>query len=273
MAKHDTGSMTETLAQELASELDRNVLERKEIDRLTIRYPALSLSDAYRIQELGIELRVAREDRVVGMKMGLTSKAKMRQVSVDSPIYGVLTRSMILSSGAVTRVSERIHPKIEPEIAFVLSKPLKGIVSADEALAACGRISAAMEIIDSRYRNFEFQLPDVIADNCSSSGFVIGTGIATPEDVFAGRLDLGNLGMVMSVDGKPAQMGSSAAIYGHPIESLRELCRMLSERGKGLEKGQIVLAGGATAAIELKAGTKIETEVQGLGKVSLEVHA
>lgn len=236
-----------------------------EIDKLTDRAP-LTIPEAYEIQNEVLKILYARGDRRAGYKMGLTSKAKMKQMGVHQPIYGVLTEKMRIASGSSFDFKGRIHPKIEPEIAFLIGKDLRGKVSADEALAACSGVCAAMEIIDSRYRNFNFTLPDVIADNCSSSAFVLGETIRKPSEI-----DLGNLGMILEVNGKPVQFGSSAAIYGHPAASLAELCAMLAEQDQGLHAGDIVLAGAATAAIPLESGQLIKTLVQDLDSVSLKI--
>jgi 2-oxo-3-hexenedioate decarboxylase len=260
--------MSNTSAQTPVQEFARIVTDAYfgayEIDKLTDRSP-FSISEAYAIQAQGLEILYSQGDRRVGYKMGLTSKAKMKQMGVHQPIYGVLTEKMRIASGSTFGFQGRIHPKIEPEIAFLIGKDLQGKVTSEEALAACSGVCAAMEIIDSRYRNFNFTLPDVIADNCSSSAFVLGETIRKPSEI-----DLGNLGMLMEVNGKPVQFGSSSAIYGHPAGSLAELCAMLAEEGKGLHAGDIVLAGAATAAISLEPGQEIKTLVQDLEFVSLK---
>jgi 2-oxo-3-hexenedioate decarboxylase len=239
--------------------------EAYEIEKLTDQQ-AISIPEAYLIQDEALKILFSRGDALVGWKMGLTSKAKMKQMGVDSPIYGALTRKMQIQDGAPFSLKGRIHPKIEPEIAFMIGEDLKGKPTEAQALAACSGVCAAMEIIDSRYKNFNFTLPDVIADNCSSSAFVLGKVLKSPRDV-----DLGNLGMVLEQDGKAVQFGSSAAIYGNPATSLCELVYMLSERGLGLKKGQIVLAGAATAAIAMGANSKITLRVKDLGTVSVPI--
>jgi 2-oxo-3-hexenedioate decarboxylase len=236
-----------------------------EIDKLTDQTP-LTLPQAYAIQDQALKILADRGDRRIGYKMGLTSKAKMKQMGVHQPIYGVLTEKMRVASGSTFSLRGRIHPKIEPEIAFLIGRDLEGKVSPEEAMSACSGVCAAMEIIDSRYRNFNFTLPDVIADNCSSSAFVLGETIRKPAEI-----DLGNLGMLMEINGKPVQFGSSSAIYGHPAASLAELCAMLSEQGQRLRAGDIVLAGAATAALSLEPGQEIQTSVQDLGSVRLIV--
>lgn len=236
-----------------------------EIDKLTDQHP-LTIEQAYDIQEKALNILLERGDPIIGWKMGLTSKAKMKQMGVDQPIYGALTKKMQIKSSANFSLSGRIHPKIEPEVAFILGQDIEGKPTIEEALSACSGVCAAMEIIDSRYKNFNFTLPDVIADNCSSSAFVLGNLIKNPREI-----DLGNLGMVLEQDGKAAQFGSSAAIFGHPAASLCELVHMLAKRKLGLKKGQIVLAGASTAAIPMTSNSRISLRVQDLGSVEISL--
>ncbi|NMO21132.1 4-oxalocrotonate decarboxylase [Pyxidicoccus fallax] len=251
--------------QELARALDAARLERREVAPLTREVPQLSLPDAYAIQEAGIRLRLSRGERVVGLKMGLTSEAKRRQMNLDSPVYGVLTDRMQVPADGVVRLSEGIHPKIEPEIAFRIGRELKGKVTRDEALDACVSVFAAMEILDSRYRDFKyFSLPDVVADNSSSSLFVLGTAEHPPR-----AMDLTRLEMKMSVNGEVVQAARSDAISGDPVVSLLQLCELLAERGQVLPAGSIVLAGAATAAHMLKPGDRVQLTVEGLGSVAV----
>ncbi|MDR3420883.1 MAG: fumarylacetoacetate hydrolase family protein, partial [Xanthobacteraceae bacterium] len=206
----------------------------------------LEIEEAYAVQALSLERRFARGEKLVGIKMGLTSRAKMIQVGVDEVIWGRLTDAMRLEEGGSLSKKRYVHPRIEPELAFLMRRELSGEVSAAEALSAVEAIAPAMEIIDSRYENFKFALPDVIADNSSSSGFVVGNW-ARPDQ------DFSNLGIVVEVDGRAVQIGSTAAILGHPIRSLVAAARAASGIG-GLKPGWIVLAGGATAAHALNVG-------------------
>jgi 2-oxo-3-hexenedioate decarboxylase len=254
------------ILEQIARTLDGCVLNAREIKRFTLEYPSFSIAEGYTVQDQGIAMRTARGEKIVGLKMGLTSRAKMKQMGVESPIMGVLTSSMIIKNGGVLRLEGRIHPKVEPEVAFLIDQPLRGRVTREQALAACKGVVAAVEVIDSRYENFDFQLPDVVADNCSGSGFILGDVIKSVDD-----LDLGNLGMVMSVSGEATQFGSSSAILGHPADSLVELVHMLEPLGRGVEPGMIVLAGGATAAVRVAHGARVVTEVQGLGKIEFTV--
>jgi 2-oxo-3-hexenedioate decarboxylase len=251
--------------EELARALDSARLERREVAPLTRELPQLALADAYAIQEGGIRLRLSRGERVVGLKMGLTSEAKRRQMNLDSPVYGVLTDRMQVPAGGVIQVGQGIHPKIEPEIAFRTSRELGGKVTREQVLDACASVFAAMEILDSRYRDFKyFSLPDVVADNSSSSLFVLGTEEHPPR-----ALDLTRLEMKMSVNGEVVQAARSDAISGDPVVSVIQLCELLAQRGQVLPAGSIVLAGAATAAHMLRPGDRVQLTVEGLGSVAV----
>lgn len=224
----------------------------------------LSLDTAYAIQAASIARRLARGERRVGVKMGFTSRAKMVQMGLSDVIWGRLTDAMQQEEGGSVDFKRFVHPRVEPEIAFVLKKPLAGNVTAAEAMAAVEAIAPALEIIDSRYRDFKFTLPEVIADNASSSGFVVGPWCDP-------RTESANLGMVLALDGRPVQVGSSAALLGHPMRSLVAAARLSAAAGEPLQAGWIVLAGGATPAEWIKPGQHVSLEVQSLGAVGLRV--
>lgn len=251
-----------TLAS-LAEIVDNAALTAGEIPQFT-QTMDLGIEDAYAVQAMSVARRVARGETRVGMKMGLTSRAKMVQVGVSDVIWGRLTDAMRVEEGGVISMRRYVHPRVEPEIAFLLGAPLAGEVSNAEALAAVAAVAPALEIIDSRYQDFKFALADVIADNSSSSGFVLGNWAAP-------GVDFGNLGIVLEVDGRPVQIGSSAAILGHPIRSLVAAARMVARAGERLEPGSIVLAGGATAAHPLAAGMAVKGHFETLGGVGFSV--
>ncbi len=224
----------------------------------------LTESEGYDIQAASIGRRVARGEKRVGVKMGFTSRAKMIQMGIDDMIWGRLTDSMVIEDGETISMADYVHPRVEPEIAFLLGRPLAGTVTGAEALAAVEAVAPAMEIIDSRYRNFKFSLADVVADNCSSSGFVVGSW----QDAEA---DLGNLGMILEFNGRPRQIGSSAAILGNPVRALVAASRLSTAAGEPLQAGWIVMAGGATAAEALSPGDYVRNCVQHLGTVAFSV--
>lgn len=247
----------------MAEIVDQAALTATEIPQFSDER-ALGMDEAYAVQALSMQRRYARGERRIGIKMGLTSRAKMVQVGVSDVILGRLTDAMREEEGGNVSMARFIHPRVEPEIAFLLKRPLAGQVSAMEAMTCVEAVAPAIEIIDSRYRNFRFDVGDVIADNASSSGFALGQWCA-PD------VDLGNLGMVLSVDGRPGEIGSSAAILGHPVRSLVAAARMVEQLGEELRTGDIVLAGGATAAIAVAAGQAISLDVERLGRCAFNM--
>ncbi|RDV37706.1 4-oxalocrotonate decarboxylase [Bradymonadaceae bacterium TMQ3] len=259
-------ALSEETIEAVAAKVDEAARTTTPLVMLTAEIPELTLDEAYTIQRASMARRFERGETLVGMKMGLTSRAKMEQMGVHEPIYGHLTSSMTLSDGAMIAHGDYCHPRVEPEIAFVMGEDISGTPTPQEALRAVSGVCGALEIIDSRYKDFKFTLIDVVADNASSTGYVLGTKLAHPA-----TLELGNLGMVMSVNGQVVETGSSAAILEHPARSLAALIKMLNARGEGLKKGQVVLAGGATKAVALKPGDQVTLEVEGLGRVELGV--
>jgi 2-oxo-3-hexenedioate decarboxylase len=246
----------------LAGILDKAVGAATPVPQLTGR-AELSLDDAYAIQKAGVALRTGRGERVIGLKMGFTSRAKAVQMGVHELIYGRLTDAMVVDDGGVVELKRYCHARVEPEIAFRLAKPLEGAVGVVEAYAAVDAAAPALELIDSRYQDFKFSLVDVVADNASSSGVALGPWRRPPEDP-------SNLGVVMSFDGRPVQIGSTAAVLGDPVRSLAAAVRMLAARGERLEAGDIVMTGGATAAEALRPHSYVQNEIQGLGRVGFK---
>lgn len=249
-----------TTIRAVARRLDDAARQGQAIEQVTVQMPELDLDDAYAIQAQLAALRIARGERIAGVKMGFTSRAKMRQMGVSDLIWGRLGAGMELPDGAVFDMSTAIHPRVETELAFILRRPLCGPVSTTEARNAIEAVLRALEIIDSRYRDFRFNVVDVVADNASARGFVLG-------EPASARMDFSNLGMVLHLDGQVVQTGSSAAILGHPLRGLMEAARLAGERGARLEAGEIVLAGAATAAVALRPGCHVSATVQSLGRL------
>jgi 2-oxo-3-hexenedioate decarboxylase len=249
---------------EFARIVDEAARTATAIPQLTETHPALSAEEAYAVQALSVARRQTRGEKRAGYKMGLTSRAKMQQVGVSEVIWGRLTDAMRVEEGGELSRARYVHPRAEPEIAFIMRRPLEGRVTAAEALAAVEAVSPAIEIIDSRYKDFRFALPDVIADNSSSSGFLLGAWHRPDTDV-------ANLGLLVEVDGQVVQVGSSAAILGHPLRSLVAAARLVAAAGERLEPGDIVLAGGATAAHPLSPGQYVRAEFEAIGSVSFTI--
>lgn len=224
----------------------------------------MTVDEAYLVQAMALERRYARGERQIGIKMGLTSRAKMQQVGVDELLWGRLTNTMLVEDGGEVQMSNYVHPRAEPEVAFLMKKPLSGPVSPAQAMAAVEAIAPAIEIIDSRYKDFKFSLSDVVADNSSSSSFVVGPW-CKPD------IDTANLGVVFEFDGRPVQIGSTAAILGHPARSLAAASRMLGANMLTIEAGWIVMAGGVTAAEALRPGVHVSNTVENMGRVGFTV--
>jgi 2-oxo-3-hexenedioate decarboxylase len=251
---------------DLARIVDEAARDATAIAQLTETRPELTVEEGYAIQALSIARRRARGERRAGVKLGLTSRAKMQQVGVNEVVWGRLTDAMRAEEGGEISRARHVHPRAEPEIAFVLRRPLEGRVTAAEALAAVEAVAPAIEIIDSRYRNFRFALPDVVADNSSSAAFLLGGWHRADSDV-------ANLGIVVEVNGQAVQIGSSAAILGHPLRALVAAARLVAQAGERLEPGDIVLAGAATAAHPLTPGEYVRAEFEQLGSVAFTVAA
>ncbi|MFG1889139.1 2-keto-4-pentenoate hydratase [Micromonospora sp. NPDC049051] len=226
----------------------------------------LDVDAAYAVQTALIQRRLDRGERLVGLKMGLTSKAKMAQVGVDEVIWGRLTDTMRVPDGGTLDPSRFIHPRVEPEVAFLLDRLPEPGEPVGDFTDAVRAVAPAIEIIDSRYANFSFSLPDVIADNTSAAAFTIGAWSPVPDG-------LDNLGVLLEIDGRVAQVGSTAAILGDPRRALDEGIRLAGRHGVRLREGWVFLAGAATAAVPLKPGAHVRVVVEHLGTTSLRAAA
>ena len=223
----------------------------------------LDVDTAYAVQTVLVQRRLDRGERIVGLKMGLTSRAKMAQVGVDEVIWGRLTDAMRVPDGGTVDVAAFIHPRVEPEVAFLLDRlpePGEPLGSFTDAVRA---VAPAIELIDSRYADFTFSLPDVVADNTSAAAFVVGPWRPVPDG-------LDNLGVLLEIDGRVAQVGSTAAILGDPRRALEEGVRLAGRHGVRLAEGWVFLAGAATAAVPLRPGAHVRTVVEKLGTASLK---
>ena len=254
----------ETIAQ-LAEHLENCQLQAKDTPKITNDHPDMDWDDAYAIQDVILQRKLARGARVVGLKAGLTSHAKMKQMGVTDPVFGFLVDEYVVSEGATVNVSELIHPKVEPEIAFVLKHALKGPgCHIGAVLAATEFVMPGIEVIDSRYRDFKFDLKSVVADNTSAARFVVGGQAIRPEQV-----DLRTVGVVLEKNGEPVALGAGAAVLGHPAAAIAMLANHLGRRGQEIPAGSLILSGGVTEAVAVNAGDNVTLRVQGMGSVSL----
>lgn len=219
-----------------------------------------SLEEAYNIQKQLVEHRLDRGETITGYKLGFTSKAKMQQMGVDDLIWGVLTNAMEIKPDEHIDLNQYIHPRAEPEVAFKVSKPINRQLTIKELPQYIDKMTVAIEVIDSRYKNFKFSLEDVIADNCSSIGYCIGQWQDLKDDIT-------NLPIQLKFNDETVQSGMTQAILDNPYQSVIELSRLASENNLVLQPGQIILAGAATAAEWLKPELKVTAELQGFGEV------
>lgn len=235
------------------------------IPKLTNEYPGMTIGDGYAVQ---LELRkrfLAAGHKQTGWKAGLTSKAKMQQMGVNVPSIGFLTDRMARPENSAITVSDLVHPRVECEVAFVMKKALKGPNCSRQAvLDATDYVLPAVEIIDSRFSGFKFDLESVVADNGSSARYVGGGRARYPADI-----DLRTLGVVMEKNGEIATMGASAAVLGHPADAVAMLVNILGELGEELPAGSFVMSGGITEAVAVRPGDSIVARFQELGSVSM----
>lgn len=252
--------------EKLAKHCEDAELNAQEITKITDDYPLMTYEDAYDIQWTARANKEARGTKIVGMKMGLTSQAKMKQMGVPNPCYGYLADYFAYGDGAEIPIDELIHPKVEAEIAFVLKDDLNGPgCHIGDVLAATDFVMPAVEVIDSRYKDFKFDLKSVIADNSSSSRYVSGGRARKVED-----LDLKTLGVVMEINGEVVQLGAGAAVLGHPATAIAMLANMMGERGETLKAGSYILSGAITAAMSVKKGDNVTVKFQDLGSLSMK---
>lgn len=261
---HTATGLPDAEIERLAAFLHDAERDAREVDKITDDVPDLSIADAYAIQRALFARKEQQGARLVARKMGLTSFAKMTQMGVDKPIHGFLLAEGRVADGDAVPMRGLIHPKLEAEVAVTTSRELKGPnCSTEDALAAIDQVFAAIEVIDSRYRNFRFDLPSVIADNTSAARFVVGA-----SGVPAKGLDLPGLDVVLEKNGEVIASGSGAAVLGHPAASLAALANLLAESGQTLPAGTLVMTGGVTEAFAVQAGDHVRVTVRGVGTAS-----
>lgn len=256
-------TLTSAMLDALAARLAEAEAQRAPLAPLTDEHPTLGVSDAYAIQARGIATKCHAGARVLGHKAGYTSAAMQRQMGVTEPNYGVLLDTMLLSDGDVI-VDRLIHPRVEPEIAFVLGADLAGPdVTPEMVLAATTAVAPALEIVDSRFRDYRFRAPDNTADNSSAAALVLGAARVAPD-----ALDLAAVPVSLALNGVEIERGSGAAALGHPARAVAWIANALAVAGDRLRAGEIVIAGGLTAAPRLSAGDTVVATLPGIGTVS-----
>ena len=248
----------------LADTVDAAQRDAADIVKLTDAHPDMDLADGYAVQAELLRRWQAAGRRLTGYKGGLTSKAKMVQMGLDTPVFGVLIGDTCVADGGVIDMAELIHPKVEAEIAFVTSRDLSGEVSIDEVLDATEIVLPAIEVIDSRFKDFKFDIQSVVADNTSAARYVVGGAPRRPAG-----LDLALLGVVMERNGELVGTAAGAAVMGHPAASVVALVSWLAQTSQALPAGSLVMTGGVTEAVAVNAGDHVTARVQDLGTVGV----
>ena len=258
-------NLSTDIVETLARRLDECALDARDTLKITDEWPQMDWDDAYAIQDAMRRRQLQRGAKLIGYKAGLTSHAKMRQMGVDTPVFGYLVDTYSIDDGGTCEAKSLIHPKVEPEIAFVTKAELKGPgCHIGSVLAATDFVIAGIEIIDSRYRDFKFDLKSVVADNTSAARFVTGG-----RPMAVGGVDLRTIGIVMEKNGRPVSFGAGAAVLGHPAAAVAQLANHLGARGESIPAGSLILSGGITEAVAVESGDNVTLRVQGIGSTSV----
>jgi 2-keto-4-pentenoate hydratase len=257
-------SMTRSSLDVAAASLLQAAASGVPVDPPTRTWPGFDADDAYAVQLRNVAARLARGHVVVGHKVGLTSVAMQEMLGVSQPDYGHLLDDMAFGNGAALPRSGYIAPRIEPEIAFVLGGPLRGPgCTVDDVMAATATVAPALEIIDSRVRDWQIAFEDTVADNASSAAFVLGEPVPLDH-----RLDLAAVEVELLVDGELFDRGTGAAVLGHPAAAVAWLANTLADRGVVFEANHVVLPGSCTRAADATTRQHVEARFTDLGSVS-----
>jgi 2-oxopent-4-enoate/cis-2-oxohex-4-enoate hydratase len=225
----------------------------------------VTVDDAYAVQQHNVARRIARGERLVGRKIGITSKAVMEWLGVDQPDFGALLDTMAVDDGGVCPVSSLIAPRVEGEVAFVLARDLVSPrTTAVDVVDATAWIAASIEIIDSRVKDWKIKLVDTVADNASSARFVVSSTKASLAGV-----DLPLVGCALRKNGQVASSGAGAACLGNPVNAVAWLARTLAARGTPLKAGDLVLSGALCPVVPVEKGDVVEVDVGGIGRCSV----
>lgn len=235
------------------------------IDQPSVRHPGMDAADAYRIQQRIVAARVAAGERIVGWKVGLTSRVMQQMLGVSEPDHAAVLSGWLLEDGATIARADLIAPRVEAEIGFLLKAPLRGPgVTVQDVLAATAAVTACIEIIDSRVRDWRIALPDTVADLASCARVVVGR-TRVPVD----GLDLRLLGAVVEQNGEVAATGAGAAVLGHPAAGVAWAANTLGAVGVSLEPRQFAIPGAVHGAVPAGAGDTFTATFDRLGSVTV----
>lgn len=256
---------------ELAMALDTAERERVQIDHFSLAHPDMAITDSYAIQREWVRIKQARGRRQIGRKIGLTSRAMQRAVNITEPDYGILLDDMLFQDGSDIPHARFIEPRVEVELAFILSRPIAGeAVTIFDVLNAVDYVVPAIEIIDARIRRIDpatgkmRKVLDTISDNAANAGVVLGG-----RPVRADAVDLRWVSAIMFRNGVIEETGVAAAVLNHPANGPAWLARKLAPYGETLEAGEIILGGSFTAPIHVAVGDSVHVDYGALGSISV----
>ncbi|TDL72494.1 2-keto-4-pentenoate hydratase [Rhodococcus qingshengii] len=250
--------------QKAATALMEAEKEKKPIAPFTSSTEEISVDDAYKIQLYQIRRKVENGAAIVGKKIGLTSKAMQEMLNVNEPDYGHLLNDMMYGDGDTISLNKFIQPRIEFEIAFVLKRDLTGPgVTMNDVIDATDYVVPALEIIDSRIKDWQIKFEDTVADNGSSAGAIIGSTNAKLDD-----LDLAKVAMTVSRNGEFLDSAFGSAVMGHPAEAVAWLANALGSYGISLYAGEVILSGALSKAIPIEDGDTFTAEFEQIGVVT-----
>ncbi|MGH8454127.1 MAG: fumarylacetoacetate hydrolase family protein, partial [Nevskiales bacterium] len=253
--------------QRLGDELFAALRARSVLEPLTSREPAIEIDDAYRISLRFLERRTAEGERVIGKKIGVTSKPVQDMLGVHQPDFGFLLDSMHVADGSSVSLARAklIQPRAEGEIAFVLKKDLKGPgVTDEQVLDATDYVTPCFEIVDSRIRDWKINIQDTVADNASCGVFVIGAARVKPKS-----LDLAAVKMDIRKNGTHIASGLGSAVQGHPATAVAWLANTLGRFGIPFLAGEIILSGSLAPLLPITPGDRFEMSLTGIGEASI----
>lgn len=259
--------INDTVIKQLGDELYEALQSRTSLSPLIERYPDMTLEQAYQVSLQFLQRREAAGQKLIGKKIGVTSKAVQDMLNVHQPDFGFLTDAMHVEDGSTVSMAEHllVQPRAEGEIAFILKEDLNGPgITADDVLAATEYVVPCFEIVDSRIQDWKITIQDTVADNASCGVFALGAARIDPR-----TLDLAKVELTMSKNGEPAGQGLGSAVQGHPCEAVAWLANTLGKLGIPFRKSEIILSGALAPLVPVTAGDRIEMNITGLGSASL----
>ncbi len=248
--------------EEIANLLHNAAVTNKPCQAISSFLAEKDLTAAYKIQTINIEKAKAEEKKEIGKKIGLTNKKVQEQLGVDQPDFGILLDSMQIKPDGVIMHSKFLQPKVEAEIAFVLKEDITTPPTIESLKRAIDHALIAIEIVGSRIKDWDIKITDTIADNASSSHFVVGK-----KPIELDKVDLENCKMQLYINDQLVSDGSGASCLGNPLNAVQWLATKMIEIGNPLKKGEIILSGALGPMVVLQKGDVVKAHIEGLGEL------